>query len=91
MGEHAWTIWSRVRDVVDCRATRWVQGCSRANPLGNFVIGARRVAADAKPADDFSLTIKRHSAAKKDQAAGDLLTTAAIAVRWCVEFRIPQI
>src|SRR5262245_685165 len=69
-------IESAVNDVIgSCTAGR-VEAGKIPHALGDFMIGARRVAANAKPSNDVTVSVERHAAAEEDQAAGNLVDSA---------------
>src|SRR5262245_30195245 len=77
--EHAGRVGWGVDDVVDERSGRRVQPGEMTNALGDLVIGARRVAADAEPADDPPVAIDRDPAPEEDQTTRDLVLVAGLA------------
>jgi hypothetical protein len=85
-GEHA----RRVDDVIGQLAASRVEAGEVADALGDLVIGARRVAADAEPADDPAVAIERHVAAEEDQPAREVAAIVIRAAR-CVQPTRPQI
>src|SRR5690242_1877236 len=60
------------RDVVGELALRRIERGSMPDAFGNFMIGACRVAADAKAADSGLIAVERNTAAEGDRAAADL-------------------
>ena len=79
MGENRWTVRGRVSDVVDGRASGRVESRKVTHPFGDFVIGARRIAADADAADDLARDIQGHAPAEEDEAARDMFLAARLA------------
>src|SRR3982751_1069217 len=68
----------RVLNVVDGRAFGGIQSGCVANALGDFMVGARGITADAEAADARLAAVKRQPAAECDGAAANLADRARI-------------
>src|SRR5437867_1586758 len=86
-------VGSGVVDVIHSRSSGRIQTEKVTSAFCNLVVGAGSVAADAQASHDFPVLVQRDSAAKKDQAAGNLLINgaAAFSPRRCEKLRVKQI
>src|SRR5436309_512681 len=86
MRVHRRTVDAAVGDVVDELAFFRVELCEMTDALGDFVIGARGVAADAEAADARLAFVERDAAAERDRSAADLAVCLA-GVLWRLKTR----
>jgi len=83
MAEHRRSVHRRIADVIYQWPSGRVKASKVANPLGNFMIRAGRIAAHPQaPNYGTSETIKSHSATEGDDATHDLVLAASSAAGW---------
>lgn len=78
-----WRI-NRILNVVAVR--RAVEAGGLAHLIGDGVIGAGCVAADAEPADHVARLVERHAAAESDDAAGDIAEAGSLRLKLRIEW-----
>src|SRR5262245_59576662 len=92
MGEDVSAVRRGVVDVIDQRSARRIQRRQIAHALGDLVVGARGVTADAEPTDDLAVpVIERHAATEENQPTGNLLLCATLSRWWRQELRLKQV
>src|SRR5262245_13935539 len=72
MREHGRALGDRVRDVVRERAVLRIELRDVTDALGNLVVRAGCIAADAEPSDAAPVLVERHAAADRDGSTADL-------------------
>src|SRR5690242_1291090 len=72
MREGRSAVHGTICNVVGELALLRIESGEMANALGDFMIGARRVAADAEPSDARLVLVQRHAAAERNLPAAHL-------------------
>jgi hypothetical protein len=77
VGEDACVVHIAIDDVVHQGTAGWVECGEVTHPLGDLVVRAGRIAADAEATDHASVAIEGHPTAKGNDAARHLVHAAA--------------
>src|SRR3954468_13293840 len=89
--ERRWTVDAAIGDVVGELSLFRIEIGEMADPLADFVIGARGIAADPESAGARLPPVERHTAAERDRAAADLAVGLAGVLRRDEAFGVERV